>query len=507
MQLPPGIVRLGDREVPKNDLVANAARIASGLRGLGIRAGDTVMLFLRNDFAFVEALLATNWIGVYVAPVNWHNRGAEVKAVLHDARAAAIVVHADMLPEIRDAIPEETRIIGVETTPELAAAYRKTPTRVPDDAIDWADLRDKNGPVDEPYAGRFNIIYTSGTTALPKGAARAITDPTDLATAERMAQLYFGLENGQRAIMTGPMYHSAPFSYMSNSLVLEGDIDLMPRFDAEDLLRRIDRYKLTHMHMVPTMFSRLLRLPDDVKAKYDLSSLKHVVHGAAPCPPAVKQAMIEWWGPVIWEYYGSTETSIPMTISSEEWLRRPGSVGKPFPHSSVEVRGPDGRVLGPGEEGEIYIRLSKLTQFKYRNRPETHADTAEGKYMSNGDIGYFDADGYLYLCDRVKDMIISGGVNIFPSEIEAVICEHPAVKDCAVFGIPDPEFGEAVAAAVERDGDVTEAEIQRFVAERLAKYKMPKRVDFHDSLPREDSGKIFKRRLRDPFWEGHDSKI
>ena len=505
--LPDGDIWLGDRRITKPELGENALRAAAGLRALGIGEGDVVAVFMRNDFPFPTAVTAANLAGAYATPVNWHLRGEEVAAILKDCNAAALVLHADLLPVVEGHVPEGTRLILAETPVELAAAYGQQPAPVPDGYLDWQALVADNTPLADPAVGRFSMIYTSGTTAAPKGVTRAVTDPDLLAAAGQYARDMFGLRDGMSAAMTGPVYHSATYSYMTSSLRLEGDLTLMPRFDAGELLRLIELRKLSHMHMVPTMFTRLLRLPEEVRMRHDLGSLEHVIHGAAPCPPEVKRAMIDWWGPVIWEYYGSTEASISAIIGSEEWLDRPGSVGKLYQGREVEIRDEAGNALATGGEGEIFIRLTDHTAFNYRNLPEKDAETASGVWFSNGDVGYFDDDGYLYLCDRAKDMIISGGVNIFPSEIEAVILGHPKVRDCAVFGIPDPEYGEAIAAAVEADGEIAAADIQTLVAEKLARYKSPRVVAFHDALPREDSGKIFKRKLRDPFWEGQSRQI
>ena len=505
--LPDGDIWLGDRKVTKPALGENALRAAAGLRALGIGREDVVAVFMRNDFPFPTAVLAANLAGAYATPINWHLRGEEVAAILADCQAAALVLHADLLPAVEGHVPADTRLIVAETPTEVAGAYGRAATPAPDGYLDWLALVDDNAPLADPTAGRFTMIYTSGTTAAPKGVTRATTDPDLLAMGASWAAGMFGLRPGMSAAMNGPVYHSATFSYMSSSLRLEGDLTLMPRFGAEELLALIEKRRISHMHMVPTMFTRLLRLPEEVRSRYDLSSLEHIIHGAAPCPPEVKRAMIEWWGPVIWEYYGSTEASISAIIDSEAWLARPGSVGRPYEGREIEVRDPGGNALPTGDEGEIFIRLTDNTAFNYRNRPDLDAKTRSGVWFSNGDVGYVDDDGYLYLCDRAGDMIVSGGVNIFPSEIEAVIIGHPRVKDCAVFGIPDPEYGEAIAAAVEADGEVTAADIQALVAAKLARFKTPWRVDFHDALPREDSGKIFKRKLRDPFWEGQARQI
>jgi long-chain acyl-CoA synthetase len=269
------------------------------------------------------------------------------------------------------------------------------------------------------------------------------------------------------------------------------------------MLALIERHRISHMHVVPTMFVRLLKLPEAVRKRYDLSSLRFVVHGAAPCPPPVKRAMIEWWGPVIHEYYGSTETGIPAWISAEESLAHPGAAGRVLPGASVKIFDDAGRELPPGETGEIYVRATYAPDFTYQGQDAMRREVAKGDLITVGDVGWLDRDGYLYLCDRKRDMVISGGVNIYPAEIEAALVQHPAVQDCAVFGIPDEEFGESLCAHVElQPGKAAGAEeIRAFLAKQLAKFKIPKTIVFADALPREDSGKIFKRKLRAPYWE------
>ena len=319
----------------------------------------------------------------------------------------------------------------------------------------------------------------------------------------------FGLRPGANVLMNGPMYHSAPAAYARTALYIECNIHLMPRFDAEELLRLIDRHGITHMHMVPTMFVRLLALPDGVKAKYDLSTLESVIHGAAPCPPEVKRKMIEWWGPVIKEYYGSTEAGLVTLASSEDWLARPGTVGRPAPETEVRIYDGESNLLPANTEGDIYMSIQNLTDFTYHKRDEDRAEIERDGFVTNGDVGYLDDEGYLFLCDRKRDMVISGGVNIYPAEIEAVLIDAPGVADCAVFGIPDDQFGEAVAAAVTLTpgSEPSEAEIQDHLRQHLAGYKLPRLIAFHDSLPREDSGKIFKRKLREPYWRDAGRRI
>ena len=304
-------------------------------------------------------------------------------------------------------------------------------------------------------------------------------------------------------MMNGPMYHSAPAAYGMGSARLGLSMVLQARFEAEDMLRLIDRHKVSHMHIVPTMFVRLLRLPDEVKRRYDVSSLRWITHGAAPCAPAVKRQMIEWWGPVINEYYGATETGIVVWHDSQEALAKPGTVGHVVDGATLRIVDDEGRDVKQGEVGEIYVRGPHLAEFTYNNDDAKRREIALGDLVTVGDVGYQDADGYVFLCDRKRDMIISGGVNIYPAEIESVLIQMPGVRDCAVFGIPDEEFGEQICAHVEpQAGAAIDAmAVRGYLGQHLARYKVPKVVEFSAALPREDSGKIFKRKLRAPYWE------
>ena len=287
------------------------------------------------------------------------------------------------------------------------------------------------------------------------------------------------------------------------------DVILQARFEPEELLRLIERHRVTHLHMVPTMFVRLLKLPREVRQKYDLSSLKFVVHAAAPCPVEVKREMIEWWGPVINEYYGATETGAVVFCTSEEWLAHPGTVGRPQADVKLLITDDAGRQVPAGEPGDVYVRMTTGSDFTYHGDDEKRRKAERFGLISVGDIGYVDKDGFLFLCDRRNNMVISGGVNIYPAEIEAEILKIPGVADCGVFGIPDADFGEALCAVVQPQpgATLTENDIKSFVRDHLARYKVPKVVEFRGELPREDSGKIFKRKLRDPYWEKAGRKI
>jgi long-chain acyl-CoA synthetase len=513
-----GEVISGEWRISTAALNERAARAASGLAALGVRRGDTIAVYLRNDLAFFEASFAAGLIGAYPTPVNWHYTEDEARYLFENSGARAIVIHADLLAPVAGAIPDGIPVLVAETPPEIAAAYGVEPARraVPPGMTDWSAWLETF----EPHAGDGSgapgtIIYTSGTTGRPKGVRRHPPSAEQMAVSAAVLARNFGflpyLETPEAivAVVAGPMYHSAPNAYGLSAARLGAKVILQARFDAEELLRLIETERVTHIHMVPIMFNRLLKLPEAVRTKYDLSSLRDVVHAAAPCPPPTKRAMIDWWGPVINEYYGSTETGAVVHCTAEQWLAHPGTVGKAFPEADVRVIDAQGNSLPPREIGEVVARIRAMADFTYHGDDQKRRDSEKAGLIAPGDIGYFDEDGFLYLCDRAKDMIISGGVNIYPAEIEAELHKMPGVADCGVFGIPDEEYGEAICAVVQPSpgADLTEAEVKAYLRGFVAGYKVPKRVDFHAELPREDSGKIFKRKLREPFWAGLDRRI
>ena len=511
-----GAIISGERRLSTEALQARAARAASGLASLGVGAGDLVAVYLRNDLAFFEATFAAGLLGAYPTPVNWHYAPTEAQYLFENSGARAIIIHADLIDGIRSVLPAGVPVLVVATPPEIAQAYGIDAAPVPAGMIDWSAWLEGF----PPYAGAAGeapgtIIYTSGTTGNPKGVRRNPPTPEQAAVTTAMLGQAFGIAGWMDrltqivTVITGPMYHSAPNAYGGFAARIGANVILEPRFDPEELLAMIEAHRVTHIHMVPIMFNRLLRLPDAVKARYDLSSLNFVVHAAAPCPPPIKRAMIEWWGPVINEYYGSTETGAVVFCSSEEWLAHPGTVGKAMPGADVRVIDAEGNSLAAGEIGEVVARSIGGADFTYHGDDAKRRAAEKVGLIAPGDIGYLDADGFLYLCDRAKDMIISGGANIYPAEIEGELQKMPGVADCGVFGIPDEEFGEAVCAVVQclPGAELSEGEVRAYLRERMAGYKVPKRVDFHAELPREDSGKIFKRKLREPFWEGLDRRI
>ncbi len=497
------MIRIGEREIPHDELKRQAARLAGGLAAHGVEFGERVAMVLRNDPDFLLVSAACGVIGAVPVPVNWHWRGEELRHVLTHSGSRAVFAHSTFVGEVEAVLPDGVPLIEVPVREEQAAAYGATALTGRYPLLDeWLS---EHEPYGEPLdAAPMSLIYTSGTTGLPKGVIRHPMTPEQSQQVALTTLNGMGLRPGMRTLVTAPMYHSAPNAQSLFSVALGIDLTVMARFDAEQFLAAVERCGITHAQVVPTMFVRLLELPDEVRNRYDISSLEAVVHAAAPCPAHIKKRMIEWFGPVILEYYGGTETGIVVTCDSAEWLAHEGTVGKPVADAGIHVFDPLGQLLPQGETGEIYIKPPHFWPgFTYLGQEDKRREIDRDGYLSIGDVGRVDADGFLYLSDRARDMVISGGVNIYPIEIEGCLLELPGVRDVAVFGIPDDSYGEALAAHVDVDPDVglTENDIRDHVRHRLAGYKVPRVVVFDDDLPREESGKIFKRRIRQRYWE------
>jgi long-chain acyl-CoA synthetase len=502
----------GERRLESAEALDRAMRGVGGLERLGVREGDVVAIMVRNDIAFLEAMLIARLAGCYACPINWHFKADEAGFILRDSGAAALIVHADLLPPISGGIPAGLPVIVVEPSATLRAAFRLDPAhcRVPDGMTEWESWLASSPAYDgSPRQVRLALYYSSGTTGRPKGIRRAPLTPESAPGVAETVRAVYGIEPAMRTGMIAPLYHSAPASYGLQSFLAGELLVIRPRLDPEQLLADIEHHRLTHLYLVPTHYVRLLRLPDAVKKKYDLGSMKFVASTGSPCPPDVKRAMIDWWGPVIHEGYASSETGFITICSSKEALARPGTAGRMLPGSEVRILDDDGRELPPFAPGIIYCRNSKYPDFEYVNRPDARREMDRDGLSTVGDVGYLDGDGYLFLCDRKADMVISGGVNIYPAEIEAALIAMPGVADCAVFGIPDAEFGEALAAHVQPQGDagLEREAIRAFLRERIADYKVPRVIEFAAELPREESGKIFKRKLREPYWREAGRRI
>ncbi len=488
-------------------------RFVHGLRDLGVEPGDVISLLCGNRVENFEALLGAAHSGVRIVPVNWHWTAEELAYVVRDSGSKVLVaddryrdVVVDALALLADGEPSElthTVVMG-DDVPDGCVGYEE-----------WLGAASPDEPADQRFGGP--MFYTSGTTGFPKGVKSSLVDPNLPASVGALVagSIADGLSLPRDGVtlLCGPLYHSAQWAWSLPPLAVGSKVVLQHKFDPTEALALIEEHRVTNVHLVPTQFIRLLKLPADERARYDTSSLQIVWHGAAPCSPQVKRQMIEWLGPIVSEYYGGTEGGIISTISATEWLERPGALGIPGANYEILVLDDDGEPQPTGTAGQIWFRQRDGRDFEYHNAPEkTAAAHREGGFGTLGDIGFLDDAGYLHLSDRKIDMIISGGVNIYPAEIEGVLVTHPAVKDAAVFGIPDDEMGEEVKAAVELvDGvegsEALERELIGHVREHLAGYKAPRSVDFEDEFPRHPTGKLYKRLLRDRYWEGVDRAI
>ena len=494
----------GNRTQPAEAFFGRWQRSASALVALGVGEGDVVALLLPNGPGFVELNLALRWIGARWCPINWHFTADEVAYILGDSGARWLIGDAALLAALGDALPPGITVLTAEVDdgegPAEPGSWRA-----------WRDSEPRPPAPERPVRGA--MLYTSGTTGRPKGIRRDASSPAHAARSREVTRQVLGLVPGMRALIAAPLYHSAPNSYVIGVAQESGTLVVEARFDAERTLQLIERHRISHAYLVPTMYVRLLRLPDAVRARYDVSSLRFVASTGSPCPPEVKRAMIDWFGPVIHEAYGSSEIGYMTLLNPLDALRKPGSAGQPLPGVELRISGDDGELLPSGESGLIYARQPTFADFSYTSDKNGNQDGRKAMekdgFLTMGDIGFLDDDGFLFIVDRAANMVISGGVNIYPAEIEAVLQAMPGVADCAVFGIPDAEFGETLAAAVQPETGATlgAAAVLAHLSTQLARYKLPRVITFHSELPREDTGKIFKRKLREPYWQDATRRI
>jgi long-chain acyl-CoA synthetase len=498
------LIEADGRALRAGELLARANQLVHGLRAQGLQQGDCVATCLPNGGEMIEVYLAAAQAGWYLTPINHHLTAGEISYILADCEAKAFVGSERFAAVCTGAADQAGLPAAARYSAGEVAGFRSL-----------AALREGQStalPADRAAGQVMN--YTSGTTGRPKGVRRPLT-PYDPDTVFSMFAMFLGMfgiqpEADNVHLCGSPLYHTAVLVFAASSLHMGHTVVLMDRWTPELCLELIARDRVTTSHMVPTQFHRLLALPESVKARADVSSLRHMVHAAAPCPIDVKRRMIEWWGPVIYEYYAASEGGGTL-VTPEEWLRYPGTVGRAWPTSEIRILDDAGNAVPTNTPGTVYMALG-AADFKYhKDDAKTDANRRDG-FFTVGDIGYLNGEGYLFLCDRKIDMIIAGGVNIYPSEIEGDLLKHPKVADAAVFGIPNEDWGEEVKAVIEPAPGVEPSaafadEILAYCAANMARYKCPRSIDFVASMPRDPNGKLYKRKLRDPYWAGRERAI
>ena len=490
------IMATSGETVTYGELEARSNQGAHLLRSVGVQAGDGVALFMDNSPRYYEVLWAAQRSGVRFTCISSKLTAGEVEYIVADSGSKVLITSAGVAE------------VALQLAPLIAGVklFMVDGATAPFESFETARASMPATPIADESAGSA-MLYSSGTTGRPKGVKRAaalagqpIDAPNPLAMAG--AALY-GMNADTIYLSPAPLYHAAPLGWSLAVQFLGGTVILMERFEPEAALACIEKYKVTCAQWVPTHFVRMLKLPPEVRARYDLSSLKSVFHAAAPCPVPVKQAMIDWWGPIVGEYYGGTEGNGLTVINSEEWLRKKGSVGKAL-IGEVKICDEAGEELPPRTEGAVYFAGGG--EFEYHNAPEKTAESRNKHgWTTLGDVGWLDEDGYLFLTDRKSFMIISGGVNIYPQEIENLLITHPKVADVAVVGAPHEEMGEEVVAVIQpadpaEAGEALAAELSAFARANLSHIKAPRRIDFMTELPRHATGKLYKRLIRDAYW-------
>jgi fatty-acyl-CoA synthase len=491
------------------ELDARSNRLAQLLRAEGLRRGDHIAVFLENHLRYFEVIWAAYRSGLYLTTVNRYLTAPEAAYIVGDC-GAQVLVSSRALHEVARGIPEDAsgcrRFLVVDGVPEGASDRFE--------GYEQAIEEHPAEPLDEEPLGEL-MLYSSGTTGRPKGITRPLSDRPVSGGLAMNAVLkgLFRVNADSVYLSPAPLYHSAPIGFCASIQSIGGTVVMMDRFDAREALQLLERHAVTHSQWVPTMFTRMLKLPEEERAGFDLSAHQVAIHAAAPCPQKVKEQMFAWWGPILHEYYGGTELNGLTYVGPEDWLAHPGTVGRAV-MGTIHICDEDGEELPTGEPGIVYFERDRPV-FAYHKDPEKTRSAQHPKHpgwTALGDVGYVDDEGFLYLTDRASFMIISGGVNIYPQEIENELIMHPKVEDVAVIGIPHPEFGEEVKAIVQpvvgidADDELAE-ELMAFARERLAPYKCPRSIDFESELPRLPTGKLYKRLLKDRYWGGKESRI
>ncbi len=492
--------------VTHGELNERSNRLAQFLWARGLRPGDHIALFMENNPRYFEVVWAALRSGLYLTTVNRYLTAEEAGYIVDNCEANALIASHHLAAVAMDMIGHAPKCTSWLMCDGTAHGYESY-----EDALAGSP---RENLADEP-AGTF-MLYSSGTTGRPKGIMRPLSGlkiHEDAGSVAGLQQALWGFDGSTIYLSPAPLYHSAPISFCTAVLSLGGTVVMMPRFDALAALKAIEDHRVTHSQWVPTMFTRMLKLPGEERSAFDLASHRAAIHAAAPCPVEVKRQMFDWWGPIIYEYYGATELNGFTHAGPEDWLAHPGTVGKPI-LGIIHICDEEGGELPVGEAGLVYFEMPELPFRYYKDDAKTRSAQHPGhpNWTTLGDVGYVDEEGFLYLTDRATFMIISGGVNIYPQEIEDAMIMHDKVADVAVIGVPDPEMGEAVKAVVQLvDGmaasDGLAVELMAYARERIAHYKCPKSIDFIDELPRLPTGKLYKRLIKDRYWGKSDSRI
>ena len=499
----------GDKKFTYREFKERINRLNNGLFDLGVKSGDHIAAILGNSNVFAEVVYGTGLAGIITTPVNWHLKGNEIEYIVNNSDSKAIILDEEFLDKVIHILPKLRCVKNLIVVGE----------NIPKNTISYEDLLEKSSDkeLEDVGGGRGGfMLYTSGTTGRPKGAHTTVTenssslDPSDAADFVLMLDNFFhGFDfhkTSNMHLIAGPLYHAAPLLFAGVSLGLSGTLVMMRKFNAEEALEIIEREKISTAFMAPILLKRILGVPN--KDRFDVSSMKVIVCAAAPCPAEIKKEINEFFGPVFYEFYGSTDAGINTILRPKDYLsdsRRYASVGKVAPGNRIKIVGENGKEAPTGEAGDLYLTNSMVKFLEYYKDPEKTKSSFIGlggvKYFIEGEIASIDKDGYYYILDRKKDMIISGGVNIYPAEIEEVIQLHPSVLDAAIVGVPDPEWGESVKAFVvlKDEAKASEDDIINFCIERLAGYKKPRSIDFVENIPRHPDGKLIKRELKEMY--------
>jgi long-chain acyl-CoA synthetase len=491
--------------ITHGELEAHANKIAHLLRATGLKRSDHYAVFMENHPRYIECGLAGERSGLYCTNVNSYLTAGELAYIVNNSLSQVLITSRAHLAVARQALLDcpRVKLCLVVDQPGEGDAVRN---------LDEATAAFPETPIPDESKGS-SMLYSSGTTGQPKGILRPLanTPAREMGPFGAAFAKFWDIQRGEICLVPAPLYHSAPWGEAGLTLSFNGTAVVMERFDEEAVLRAIETYRVTHVQFVPTMFSRLLKLPPEVRARYDLSSLRYVLHGAAPCPIPVKQAMIDWLGPIVHEYYSATEGLGLAMCDSEQWLKHKGTVGKAV-YGEVHVLDEEMREVPPRTPGKLWFKTAYPFEY-FKDPKKTAAANSPDRTMSTvGDIGYVDEEGFIYLTDRESFMIISGGANVYPQECENLLITHPKVRDAAVFGVPNEEMGEEVKAVVQltpsvEPGPATEAELIAFCREHLAHLKCPRSIDFEEDFPRLPTGKLYKTTLRDRYWQGHKNRI